>query len=77
MAEKVNKTTVTLVLANMRKYCGKEDKLWLLRWNVIRFSSSHVGSSRGIDLESLPSNCLPLIKKGSQRQTQRKDPEPL
>jgi len=26
MAEKVNKTTVTLVLANMLKYCGKEDK---------------------------------------------------
>lgn len=25
MAEKVDKTTVTLVLANMNKYCGKED----------------------------------------------------
>lgn len=27
MAEKVDKTTVTLVLANMHKYCGKEDKI--------------------------------------------------
>lgn len=53
----------------------KEIKSWLLKWNIIHFSSLYVRSSRGKDLGWLHSNSLLLIGKGlGDRPEERIDP---